>query len=724
MSPNPTNPSRSARRRPSLLGFRPRTATVGADTPFPPLVTRPHTGVWVPSHEGNYREAVSPFSHEMTGYDSGAGGQQQPEIVETPELREPEDGTSPVKTRHRGSKSFSSLRHGVHELRAVARRLSLSVRHKSSRQSLRVPIEGNDDGNTSDDYRSADSGAAMGVHGRRVPHRSSLSSLNALSRYSPPAVHVANPIPGNGSEPPILPDDLSRGAAARAAAAAAQNEMIKVGRVTSRSDSKILDADKGPLDSNVARDSESGIDVNLQSNVDVSQDGDLDVVRKDPLYFLPAELMARIFSFLDAESLSRAELVCRAWHNQAISHHVWRDVFRREYSRSQTTGRVTNGQPKSMGLGRTRPNQDWKKMYAVRRALEARWKEGKAAAIYLHGHKDSVYCVQFDENKIITGSRDRTIRVWDAHYPWPCLKIIGAPPDPKVPLTLSPLVINPPEDDDVVRAPFMSICPAARSSPDLLVTSPETDDYHNASILCLQYDDEILVTGSSDTTCIVWDIKNDYKAIRRLEGHTMGVLDVCFNDKHIVSCSKDCTICVWDRSTGELVKRLLGHRGPVNAVQLRGDLVVSASGDGVAKLWNITSGLCIKEFPSRDRGLACVEFSEDARTILAGGNDHIIYQFDANTGELVNELRGHGALVRSLHMDSTNGRIVSGSYDMSVKVFDAASGDLTIDFMGWTTSWMLSAKSDYRRIVATCQDSRAVIMDFGYGLDGVDLLEE
>ena len=43
------------------------------------------------------------------------------------------------------------------------------------------------------------------------------------------------------------------------------------------------------------------------------------------------------------------------------------------------------------------PNQDWKKMLLIRRALDRRWKEGKAAAIYLQGHKDSVYCVQFDE---------------------------------------------------------------------------------------------------------------------------------------------------------------------------------------------------------------------------------------------------------------------------------------------------------------------------------------
>lgn len=36
-------------------------------------------------------------------------------------------------------------------------------------------------------------------------------------------------------------------------------------------------------------------------------------------------------------------------------------------------------------------------MFFVRRALDQRWKDGQAAAIYLQGHEDSVYCSQFDE---------------------------------------------------------------------------------------------------------------------------------------------------------------------------------------------------------------------------------------------------------------------------------------------------------------------------------------
>ena len=354
-------------------------------------------------------------------------------------------------------------------------------------------------------------------------------------------------------------------------------------------------------------------------------------------------------------------------------------------------------------------------MWRARKALHKRWLDGYAAAIYLEGHTDSVYCAQFDKEKIITGSRDRTVRIWDTHT-YKCVKVLGVPS--RASHNIQPL---PSDAAACGPRPFAKVYPR-RFSIDRRDALPF---HHTGSILCLQYDDRIMVTGSSDSTLIVWDSRSNYEYIptRRLRNHTAGVLDVCFDEKHIVSCSKDSSVCLWDRKTGILLRRLSGHRGPVNAVQLRGDLAVSASGDGVAKLWNLKSGLCIKEFPSKHRGMACVEFSLDSRTILAGGNDQVIYQFDTSTGELVRELKGHGDLVRSLHLDSSSGRVVSGSYDTSVKAFDLNTGETVISFTKWTASWILSAKADYRRIVATSQDSRAVIMDFGYLLPGIELLE-
>jgi len=433
----------------------------------------------------------------------------------------------------------------------------------------------------------------------------------------------------------------------------------------------------------------------------------------DPVRMLPLELMEHVLTYLDAGSLLHGELVSREWNNVASSDHIWKQVFRDEFQDTLQIG--TARKIKRQISAKATQGQDWKSMWRARKALHQRWLDGHAAAIYLEGHTDSVYCVQFDKDKILTGSRDRTVRVWDAHT-YECLRVVGMRSRPTGP-TPQPLPMDVLESG---QRPFTKVFAPQTRTP---ISSPGVPCRHSGSILCLQYDDNIMVTGSSDCSLIIWDVQNDYSPTQRLRHHTAGVLDVCFDEKHIVSCSKDTTVCLWSRKTGTFLRRLSGHRGPVNAVQLRGDLVVSASGDGIAKLWNLASGLCIKEFPSKNRGMACVEFSLDSRTILAGGNDQVIYQFDTNTGELVRELKGHGDLVRSLHLDSSSGRVVSGSYDYSVKAFDLCTGENLVSFTKWTSSWILSAKADYRRIVATSQDSRAVIMDFGYELPGIKLLE-
>jgi len=265
--------------------------------------------------------------------------------------------------------------------------------------------------------------------------------------------------------------------------------------------------------------------------------------------------------------------------------------------------------------------------------------------------------------------------------------------------------------------------PQVFADDDIAAVRTSSSEYHRASILCLQYDKEILVTGSSDNTCIVWSIIEDYEPIRRLSQHTAGVLDVSFDTDRIVSCSKDTTLCVWNRTDGELLHQLRGHKGPVNAVEVRGNLAASGSGDSLVKLWNLDSAVCIREFDGHERGLACVQFSQDAQMIVSGGNDDVICIWNANTGECIKRLSGHKHLIRALHLDSDNGRLVSASYDMSIKVYDVETGRLMLDFPGWHTSWILSAKADYRRIVSTSQDRRMLILDFGAELRDVELLE-
>ncbi|QIW95497.1 hypothetical protein AMS68_001015 [Peltaster fructicola] len=426
----------------------------------------------------------------------------------------------------------------------------------------------------------------------------------------------------------------------------------------------------------------------------------------DPLQYLPDEICLQIFEQLDASVLSAAMRVHPKWHDLANQMSVWRNAFTKKWGRTIHTNPapILVGGP---GVGiPNQPNQPWKDMYRARKELDANWRKGAAQAgkaTYLSGHTDSVYCVQFDEEKIITGSRDRTIRVWDINT-MQCIHVIGGP--------LAKPTPGPKPLRTVDYPSFHSAVASVNGSVYGQSIYKTPSQWHDASILCLQYDDKILVTGSSDSDLLVWDIKT-YEPIQRLKRHTGGVLDVALDAKHIISCSKDSRIVVWDRETYEVKGVLSGHRGPVNAVQLRGKLLVSASGDGIARLWDIEQMKLLKEFSAKERGLAAVEFSEDMQHVLAGGNDHITYKFEVETGREVAQFIGHTQLVRSLWLDSANNRVVSGSYDLDLRVYDFVTGEELWHADEWTTSWMLAAKSDYRRIVATSQDGRILVIDFG-----------
>lgn len=459
------------------------------------------------------------------------------------------------------------------------------------------------------------------------------------------------------------------------------------------------------------------------------------LIIKDPIICLPAELASHMLSFLNIDDLVVCERVSRRWRKLSLDPCLRRREFMRTWS-SQSPNAFLPTSVGGLGIGPPKIlNQNWTRMYRARQELERRWREGpsnpQVTATYLNGHTDSVYCVQFDERKVITGSRDRTFRVWDAKSGELRLTV-GVPQAFDMDRRQGPRIST----QESLAGPMRVVNRAIGTHAQYVVPS----FYHNASILCLQFDHELLVTGSSDHSLIMWDI-NTFQPIRRLSQHSAGVLDIAFDNVKIVSCSKDGTICVWDRLTGKLLIVLVGHRGPVNAVQMRGNLIVTASGEGCAKLWQLTErhlgtdyaeveGTCLKEFRSKDRGLACVEFSSDGRFVMAGGNDKVIYKFDSKSGTLVEVYKGHKGLVRSLYLDQSNGRIVTGSYDNELKCWDyegdsggSSTGAELWGLSRWATSWILSAKSDYRRLITTSQDGRALLLDFGIGIDGVDLLE-
>ena len=189
-----------------------------------------------------------------------------------------------------------------------------------------------------------------------------------------------NPRPGVGFEPPIIPPNT--GSAAKAAAAM-QNEFLARHGLQHR----WLHPTAGE-----GNDDESGVGI----SVTVPGAKEAPISRVDFVANLPTELAIHILAYLDASALAKASLTSRRWREIVSNQHIWRESCLREL-----TGTYAMGGPvqPNMGLGlpRNLPTSDWRQIYRVKKELDQRWKQGKARPVYLNGHTDSIYCLQFDE---------------------------------------------------------------------------------------------------------------------------------------------------------------------------------------------------------------------------------------------------------------------------------------------------------------------------------------
>lgn len=188
-------------------------------------------------------------------------------ICHEPVVVEEMDDFPAAVPRRRGTKSFSSLRHPMDGLVALGRRLSVSMRSKSSKQRLYAPDEDEDNechhchhlSHNRHISSSWDSKAWDGwSKGHSINRRPSLNSVSTLQSFYAPTASVKGPIPGHGSEPPVFPNDIYSGAAARAAAAA-QNQMAKAEREAEKT-----------VDIYLTQDSESGIGIDIRDRSDFS----------------------------------------------------------------------------------------------------------------------------------------------------------------------------------------------------------------------------------------------------------------------------------------------------------------------------------------------------------------------------------------------------------------------------------------------------------------------
>lgn len=257
----------------------------------------------------------------------------------------------------------------------------------------------------------------------------------------------------------------------------------------------------------------------------------------------------------------------------------------------------------------------------------------------------------------------------------------------------------------------------------------------------------LIITGCANHKAELWDVETG-KAIRSFKGQTKDDLidSVAFSPdgRSVLTGGSDKIIRLWDIASGQEIRTFTGHTAWVNSVGFSADgrYVVSGSWDGAVKLWDASTAAEIGSFkehkpvsesgPSREnvrsadrrgRGgasrtapeapapvasrtavaaparadmppapvvrmaekmawniesfkhrISTVTFSPDRRYVASGSWDHTIRLWDAATGQKIKTFAGHTGRINALAFSADGRRILSAARDNLVKIWDVATG--------------------------------------------------
>ncbi|RYO89157.1 hypothetical protein DL766_008637 [Monosporascus sp. MC13-8B] len=338
----------------------------------------------------------------------------------------------------------------------------------------------------------------------------------------------------------------------------------------------------------------------------------------DFLSALPDELSLKILCYLDCASLCKAAQVSRRWHTLSGDDVVWHRMCEQHINR------------KCVKCGWGLPRLEKKRL--------KEWKDQRQAG-----------------------------------------QPIPAPPRPRPPVAIATSAPNPgkraasPPDDE--GPPKRACVNSVHGSTELVLSKerqkkfrPWKDVYrdrykvgsnwkygrcsmktfrgeHTNGVTCLQFEEDILATGSYDSTIKLWNIGTG-QVIRTLKGHTSGIRALQFDDRLLVSGSLDNTVKIWNWRTGVCINTL-HHQGGVISVHMDGDLLASGSIDRTVKVFNFKTNIswCLR---GHTDWVNHVRLDVASRTLFSASDDLTVKLWDLDTQTCIKTYEGHVGQVQQV----------------------------------------------------------------------------
>jgi len=196
------------------------------------------------------------------------------------------------------------------------------------------------------------------------------------------------------------------------------------------------------------------------------------------------------------------------------------------------------------------------------------------------GHDAPVHCVCVDSSNdwFVSGSADRTVKVWDL--------VTG-----KLKLTLTGHIQAVRGVSLSGRIPYMFTC-------------------------------------SEDKTVRCWDLERN-EVVRTYHGHLGGVYSIAIHpDLDLIATGgTDGAVRVWDIRTRKEIYALLGHKEAVQCLLMQSSepQIVSGGADAMVRLWDLAAGRCYPDgiLTQHKRGVRCMAWSPLDYTMASCSSDSL-----------------------------------------------------------------------------------------------------
>ena len=200
--------------------------------------------------------------------------------------------------------------------------------------------------------------------------------------------------------------------------------------------------------------------------------------------------------------------------------------------------------------------------------------------------------------------------------------------------------------------------------------------------------------GCSDKTVRMISVA-DGREMLKIDNHSDWVLGTAFtlDGKRFISGGRDRAIKMIDAQSGQFIDDINKLLEPIGCMARHPsqDVVLYGGSLGTPRIYTIadnqkrTAGNLdtnlVRELERQPGPCLAVAWSPDASTVAVGGVGPEVHIYQMSDGKRVATLPGHGGAVFSLAYHPKEPRLVTGSYDGTLRIFDTATSQVVKEFI-------------------------------------------